>query len=78
MKKIIVKTDFCDENWAASAELECGVVIVTSRSFDEMKVAVDEAIRIHVAGCVDDGDVVAEWLRHGDYELVFEYCRPNE
>lgn len=78
MKTIVVKTDFCGENWAASAELECGIVVATATSLEELKLEMNKSILLHIASCVEDGDEMEEELRRGEYELVFEYCRPNE
>lgn len=46
-------------------------MVLTAKTFEELKREVPETLKFHVEGMIADGDDVPQWLRDGDYE--FEY-----
>lgn len=74
MEKIKVKIDWCDKNFGAVTECDAldGVVVVTGKTYESLLFNLEEAIREHVSGMVEEGEEVPEWLMQGDYELDVE------
>ena len=74
MEKIHVKVDWCEKNYGAVTECEAlnGVVMVTAKTYDGLLADLAEAVRLHVEGCVADGDPMPEWLVKGEYEFDIE------
>lgn len=74
MEKIKVKVDWCDKNFGAVTEDDalCGMVIATSKSYDGLMAELSDAVRQHVEGLSQDGEIVPEWLAVGDYEFDVE------
>lgn len=72
MEKIKVDVQWCDKNFGASLGNNVpGAVVLTAKTFEELKREVPETLKFHVEGMIADGDDVPQWLRDGDYE--FEY-----
>ena len=72
MEKIKVDVQWCDKNFGASlGDNVPGAVVLTAKTFEELKREVPETLKFHVEGMIADGDDVPQWLRDGDYE--FEY-----
>ena len=72
MEKIKVDVQWCDKNFGASfGDNVPGTVVLTAKTFEELKREVPETLKFHVEGMIADGDDVPQWLRDGDYE--FEY-----
>ena len=69
MKSIKVNVAWCDKNFGDEVP---GAVVFTARTFSELKRAARDTLEFHVAGLVEDGVSVPEWLAKGDHE--FEYC----
>lgn len=75
MEKIIVSIDWCSENFGASlSENVPGTVVITARSFIELKKAVAETLAFHVKCMIADSDAVPEWLACGDYEFEYHFA----
>lgn len=55
---------WCDE--------EAGSVVVTAKTLEKLKEDFAESLRLHIEGCVADGDVLPQYLVNGDYELEFD------
>lgn len=74
MERIKVKVDWCDKNFGAVTEADvlCGMVIATSKSYDGLMAELATAVRVHVEGLVQDGEMLPEWLVKGDYEFDVE------
>lgn len=74
MENIHVKVDWCEKNYGAVTECEAlnGVVAVTSKTYDGLMTDLADAVRLHVEGCVEDGDTLPEWLVKGEYEFDIE------
>lgn len=74
MEKIIVSVDWCDKNFGASlSENVPGAVVLTARTFSELKKEVADTLAFHVKGMIADGDAVPAWLSAGDYGLEYEF-----
>ena len=72
MEKIIVNVSWCDKNYgAALSENVPGAVVVTAKTYDELIDEIRETLDFHIEGMIADGDDVPQWLRDGDYELVY-------
>ena len=72
MEKIKVDVQWCDKNFGASlGDNVPGTVVLTAKTFEELKREVPETLKFHVEGMIADGDNVPQWLRDGNYE--FEY-----
>jgi predicted RNase H-like HicB family nuclease len=72
MEKIKVDVQWCDKNFGASLGNNVpGAVVLTAKTFEELKREVPETLKFHVEGMIADGEDVPQWLRDSDYE--FEY-----
>lgn len=72
MEKIKVDVQWCDKNFGASlGDNVPGAVVLTAKTFEELKREVPETLHFHVEGMIADGEDVPQWLRDGDFE--FEY-----
>ena len=74
MAKIKVKVDWCDKNFGAVTEEDvlCGMVVATSKSYEGLMDELAAAVREHIEGLVQDGEVLPDWLVRGDYEFDVE------
>lgn len=74
MEKIHVKVDWCEKNFGAVTECEAlnGVVAVTHKTYEGLMEELREAVSLHVASCVEDGEAVPAWLAAGEYEFAVE------
>ena len=74
MEKIHVKVDWCEKNYGAVTECDAlnGMVAVTAKAYEGLMNELAEAVRLHVEGCLEDGDPLPEWLVKGDYEFDIE------
>lgn len=72
MEKIRVNVQWCDKNFGASLDDNVpGAVVLTAKSYEELQREVPETLRFHIAGMVEDGDNVPQWLIEGDYKLEY-------
>lgn len=72
MEKIRVNVQWCDKNFGASlGDNVPGAVVLTAKSYEELQREVPETLRFHIAGMVEDGDNVPQWLIEGDYKLEY-------
>ena len=71
MAKIKVKVDWCDKNFGAVTEEDvlCGMVVATSKSYEGLMDELAAAVREHIEGLVQDGEVLTDWLVRRDYEF---------
>lgn len=71
--KIKVEVSWTGDNYCCSWEDgNDGVVLVTARSLRKLKDDFSESLRMHIAGCISDGDTFPEYLITGDYEIEYE------
>ena len=70
--KLIVNVSWSDKNFCCAwNDEDAGTVIVTAKTLDKLKADFAESIKLHIAGCVADGDILPQYLVEGDYELEF-------
>jgi hypothetical protein len=68
----VVNVDWVEENYCAIIDdsILDGVVVVTEKDYEKLKLSVAESIDFHVKGLIDGGGV-PEWLREKKYALNF-------
>lgn len=48
-----------------------GVVLVTAKTLQKLKEDFEESMRLHIQGCIEDGDIFPEYLVNGNYEIKY-------
>jgi hypothetical protein len=73
MKKIFVKIGWSGTNYSCVSEDEVlnGVILVTGKTPEEIKIKFQESLNFHIEGCIHDGDMLPEWLINRQYELCY-------
>jgi predicted RNase H-like HicB family nuclease len=73
MEKIQVKVGWSGKNFSCVADAPAlnGLVIVTAKTLDKLKKDLQESLRFHIEGCIQDGDELPAWLIDGSYELEY-------
>lgn len=74
MEKIKVIVDWCGKNYASYINDQCinGLVLSTGKTFEELQKETKEGLQFHIESCIADGDTIPEYIKNGDYELVYE------
>lgn len=49
-----------------------GMVVVTAPTIEKLKADFAESLKLHIEGCVADGDSFPEYLVKGDYEIDYD------
>lgn len=49
-----------------------GVVVVTAKTLSKMKEDFEESLRLHIEGCLADGDTLPDYIANGQYEIDYE------
>lgn len=49
-----------------------GTVVVTAKTLPKLKEDFEESLRLHIEGCLADGDALPDCLAAGNYELDYE------
>lgn len=70
MEKVLVNISWSGDNFCASSEVG-GIVAVTAKDFETLKVEFDEAFKFHIEGCIEDGDNIPSYIAENKYE--YEY-----
>jgi len=74
MEKIVVNVAWCGENFGATFEHNVpGAVVFTASTFEELQKESKETLDFHIQGLLEEGDMVPECLKNGDYEFVYNY-----
>ena len=74
MKKIKSKISWSGKNFCATNDSEIdGCIIVTAKTFEDVKKEFAESLAFHIKGMIKDGDFVPEWLSAGRYEIVYTF-----
>ena len=73
MGKINVSIGWSGKNYCAGAQGDelNGVVAVTHKTLEGVKEGFESALQFHIEGCLQDGDILPEWLTTGQYELSY-------
>ena len=74
MEQIKVTVDWCGKNYASyiNDPRFYGVVLSTAKTFEKLQRETEKSLQFHLEGCIADSDHIAESIRNGDYELVYE------
>ena len=74
MEQIKVTVDWCGKNYASYIKDPRinGLVLSTGKTYEDLQRETEEGLRFHIEGCLADGDELPEFVRNGDYELVYE------
>jgi predicted RNase H-like HicB family nuclease len=74
MEKINVIIEWSGNNYAACAQGDelNGVIVSTHKTLEGVKSEFESALRFHIEGCLEDGDVLPKWLSSGNYELNYD------
>lgn len=66
-----------DVSWSGNnfccgwSEEKAGSVVATAKTLDKLKEGFAESLKLHIEGCVADGDAMPHYLVDGDYELEY-------
>lgn len=70
--KIKVDVSWTDDNFCCSwSDETAGTVIVTAKTIEKLKEDFEDSLRMHIQGCISDGDILPEYLVTGDYETEY-------
>jgi len=73
MEKINVAIGWSGKNYSASAQGDelNGVIISTHKTLEGVKNEFNSALQFHIEGCLQDGDILPDWLVSGKYVLDY-------
>lgn len=72
--KLQVEVSWAEKNYCGAwADGQGGVVIVTAKTLSKFKEDMEGGIRLHIQGCVEDGDTFPDYLVGGDYDIEYNY-----
>jgi|GEM_PF-6460128 len=74
MKTLKVQVRATDKNFSAFLENKDinGVVVVTAKTLEKLKEAFVSALGFHLQGCIEDGDVLPNYIVNKDYLLRYD------
>lgn len=68
-KKIRVEVSWTEDNYCGSWRDDMGgCILVTAKTLQKLKDDFEESLRLHIEGCIADGDQVPGYLAKGEYE----------
>ncbi|MBO5455467.1 MAG: CopG family transcriptional regulator [Muribaculaceae bacterium] len=68
-----VEVSWTGKNFCCSwSDEDAGSVVVTAKTLIQLKHDFEQSLGWHIEGCVEDGDVIPEYLVSGDYEVAYE------
>ncbi|MGM9846863.1 MAG: CopG family transcriptional regulator [Muribaculaceae bacterium] len=71
-KKLKIDVSWTEKNFCCGwSDEEAGTVVATNKSLKQLKEDFAESLKMHIQGCVEDGDILPEYLVEGNYELEF-------
>lgn len=71
--QIHVDVSWTGDNFCCSwADGHDGVVLVTAKTFQKLKDDFAESLRLHIQGCVEDGDSFPDYMVRGDYDIEYD------
>ncbi|MDR0794699.1 MAG: CopG family transcriptional regulator [Tannerella sp.] len=73
MGKIQVKIGWSGNNYSCVADdpVLNGIIAVTNKTLEGLKKDFDDSLKFHIEGCMQDNDVLPEWLASGQYEIDY-------
>lgn len=70
--KLKIDVSWSGKNFCCAwSDEEAGSVVATAKTLEKLKEDFAESLKLHIEGCVADGDVLPQYLVDGDYELEF-------
>lgn len=70
--KLKIKVSSCGKYFGCAwSDEKAGSVVATAKTLDELKEVFAESLKLHIEGCVADGDDIPLYLIDGDYELEY-------
>lgn len=71
-RKLIVNVSWTGHNFCCGwSDEQAGSVVVTSKTLQKLKEDFEQSLKWHIKGCVEDGDILPEYLINGDYVLEY-------
>ena len=68
-KRIKVEVSWTDDNFCCVwNDEDAGSILVTAKTMEKLKKDFVESLRLHIEGCIRDGDILPEYLVEGEYE----------
>ena len=68
-KRIKVEVSWTDDNFCCVwNDEDAGSILVTAKTMEKLKKDFVESLRLHIEGCLKDGDKLPEYLVNGEYE----------
>ena len=70
--KLIVNVSWTGKNFCCGwSDDDAGTVVVTAKTFAKLKEDFEESLRLHIEGCIADGDSLPGYLVAGNYEIDY-------
>ncbi len=70
--KLTVEVRWTDDNYCCAwSDPMAGAVMVTAKTYQKLVEDFEESLRLHIEGCVMDGDTLPDFLVNGDYEIEY-------
>ena len=71
--KIHVNVSWTEDNYCCSWEDgQGGVVLVTAKTLQKLKDDFEDSMRLHIQGCINDGDKFPEYIITGNYDINYD------
>ena len=70
--KLKVDVSWSGKNFCCAwSDVVAGSVVVTAKTLEKLKVDFVESLKMHIDGCVMDGDILPQYLVDGDYQIEY-------
>lgn len=70
--KLKINVSWSGNNFGCAwSDEQAGIVVVTAKTLDKLKENFAESLRLHIQGCLADGDNLPQYLIDGDYQLEY-------
>ena len=67
--KLKINVSWSGKNFCCAwSDENAGSVIATAKTLDKLKENFAESLKLHIEGCVADGDALPQYLVDGDFE----------
>ncbi|MCH5241800.1 MAG: CopG family transcriptional regulator [Muribaculaceae bacterium] len=72
-RKLLVHVGWTDHNFCCSLSGEeiNGTVVETAKTLEELKKGFAEGLKFHIEGCIEDGDILPDYIKEGDFEIMY-------
>jgi len=72
MGKALVTVGVTENNYSAYIHIGDGIAVATGKTFEEMRVQMEEAVAFHLDGMREDGEIIPS-IFHGNYALAYQF-----